>query len=98
MSNPNQPHKSSTDVLIRAMYILSGEIQGGDGTANEAMREAAQRLRELQNMVQLAYPIIKAQHGAEHMLDGFKPRALPEIDGLLAAFEFEMPLVEGGAA
>jgi len=95
MSAAAGPHKSSTDVLIRAMYILAG---GGDGTVNEAMREAAQRLRALQTMVQLAYPIIKAQHGADHMMDGFKPRALPEIDGLLAAFEFEMPLVEGGAA
>lgn len=39
-------------------------------------------------MVNHAYPIIKAQHGAEHMLDGFKPKKR-DIDALLAEFEGE---------
>ena len=39
--------KSSTQTLIGAMRVLAGDIQGGDGTANAAILEAAERLEEL---------------------------------------------------
>jgi hypothetical protein len=39
--------KSSTDTLIKAMYILANDIQSEDGVANAAILEAAQRLEEL---------------------------------------------------
>ena len=39
--------KSSTGTLIKAMYILSNDIQSEDGIANAAILEAAQRLEEL---------------------------------------------------
>lgn len=39
--------KSSTETLIKAMYILANDIQSEDGVANAAILEAAQRLEEL---------------------------------------------------
>ena len=40
--------KSSTKTLIGAMRILAEDIQGGDGTANAAILEAADRLEQFQ--------------------------------------------------
>lgn len=40
--------KSSTDTLIAAMRILARDIQSGDGVANAAISEAADRLEEQQ--------------------------------------------------
>lgn len=81
-------HESSTMSLIIAMHVLSNEIQS-DGVANAAIREAGDRLAKLHRMINHAYPIIKAQHGAEHMLDGFRPKKRA-IDALLAEFESEL--------
>jgi len=39
--------KSSTETIIKAMYILSNDIQSEDGIANAAILEAATRLEEL---------------------------------------------------
>lgn len=39
--------KSSTETIIKAMYILSNDIQSQDGVANAAILEAAIRLEEL---------------------------------------------------
>lgn len=39
--------KSSTETLIKAMYMLVRDIQSEDGVANAAIFEAAQRLEEL---------------------------------------------------
>ena len=38
--------EASTETIIKAMWILSDEIQSGDGVANAAILEAAQRLEE----------------------------------------------------
>lgn len=43
--------KSSTTVLIKALQVLSKEIQSEDGVANAAIAEAAVRLKELDNRV-----------------------------------------------
>ena len=40
--------RSSIETLIKAMKILSEDIQSGDGVANAAILEAAERLEELQ--------------------------------------------------
>ena len=39
--------KTKTETLAKAMDVLAREIQSGDGVANAAIAEAAQRLREL---------------------------------------------------
>lgn len=54
-----------------------------------AIKEAGDRLAKLHRMVNHAHPIIKAQHGADHMLDGFRPKKRA-IDALLAEFESEL--------
>lgn len=81
--------QSSTLTLITALHILSRHIQSEDGVTNAALAEASNRMAKLHRMVNHAYPIIKAQHGAEHMLDGFK-RKKHDIDDLLAEFESEL--------
>ena len=40
--------KSSTETLIAAMRVLARDIQSGDGVANMAIAEAADRLEELE--------------------------------------------------
>jgi hypothetical protein len=41
------PRKTETLILAAAMDILARDIQSGDGVANAAIAEAAERLREL---------------------------------------------------
>ena len=43
--------KTSTETLIKAMRILSSDIQSDDGVANAAIAEAAQRLAEQQERI-----------------------------------------------
>jgi chromosome segregation ATPase len=43
--------KTDTQTLARAMDILSRDIQSQDGIANAAIREAAERLRELDGKI-----------------------------------------------
>lgn len=43
--------KSDTKTIIAAMRILARDIQSGDGVANSAIAEAADRLEELQARV-----------------------------------------------
>jgi hypothetical protein len=38
--------KTKTEILAQAMDVLAREIQSGDGVANAAIAEAAERLRE----------------------------------------------------
>lgn len=39
---------SSTEMIIDVLWILSRDIESEDGVANAAIREAAQRLEELE--------------------------------------------------
>lgn len=82
--------RTSTHTLAKAMRILANDITGGDGTANAAIYEAAERLVDLRRLVEMAGPIVHAQHGAEHMLDGFCKQPRPEIDSLLESFQREL--------
>jgi len=43
--------RTSTETLIKAMRILSSDIQSDDGVANAAIAEAAQRLAEQQERI-----------------------------------------------
>ena len=43
--------KTSTETLIKAMRILSSDIQSDDGVANAAIYEAAQRLGEQEDRI-----------------------------------------------
>lgn len=40
-------HRTEDDILVRALYALSGEIVSNDGVANGCISEAALRLEEL---------------------------------------------------
>ncbi len=54
--------KSSTATLIKALEILSQEIQSEDGVANAALAEAADRLKSLNNtVIELKEIIFKAK-------------------------------------
>ena len=46
--------QSSTETLISALRILARDIQSGDGAANAAIAEAADRLENLNVMVKLS--------------------------------------------
>lgn len=72
------------------MHVLSRDIKSDDGVANAAIAEAGNRLAKLHMMVNRAYTIVKAQHGAEHMMDGFRKPKKRDIDDLLAEFESEL--------
>lgn len=43
----DQAVKTSTETLIKVLYVLVDDIQSEDGVANAAILEAAQRLEEL---------------------------------------------------
>jgi uncharacterized protein Yka (UPF0111/DUF47 family) len=43
--------RSSTETLIKAMRILSQDIQSDDGVVNAAIAEAAERLEEQQERI-----------------------------------------------
>jgi hypothetical protein len=45
--------KSSTETLIKALRILSNDIESPDGVANAPIAEAAERLDELQAQVEV---------------------------------------------
>lgn len=40
-------HRTDTETLARAMFIIADEITSEDGVANAAIREAGERLLEL---------------------------------------------------
>ncbi len=44
--------QSKTETIIQAMRILADDIQSGDGVANAAIREAADRLEYLRAIVE----------------------------------------------
>lgn len=43
--------RTDTETLAKAMDVLARDIQSGDGAANAAIQEAADRLRELEGVV-----------------------------------------------
>jgi hypothetical protein len=47
MSSSHTPGRSSTETLIKALRILAAALSTGDGVAEAALLEAAERLQEL---------------------------------------------------
>jgi len=43
--------RTDTKTLIAAMRILARDIQSGDGVANAAIAEAADRMEEMRNLI-----------------------------------------------
>lgn len=82
--------RSTTVTLSAALHILSHEIDSPDGVANAAIHEAAQRLAELRQLLTDLWPFVKAQHQAEHMLDGFGGLRVRPSDALFARLEAEL--------
>jgi len=74
--------RSTTQTLVGALHVLARDIESDDGLANAAISEAAERLQELKILLCQCWPHVYASHGAEHMMDGFKPKIRPEIDSL----------------
>jgi hypothetical protein len=66
---PAPAPRTSTEVLISSMLILARDIQSGDGVANAAIREAADRLHELH---------MRCEH-LEHTLAGWILRPGKEL-------------------
>lgn len=90
--------RSSTPTLVAALAMLARDIESPDGIANEALREASERMQELSVLLAQCWPLVLAQHGAEHMLDGFSPKPRPEIDALYAAMRREVEISPGKSA
>jgi hypothetical protein len=81
--------RSSTETLIKAMEILSNEIQSDDGVANSAILEASERLKELHEMIKGAFPVVRSANYASNMR--FGPSKEKEIsDDLFYKFLMEL--------
>lgn len=75
MSQPTL--RASTDTLIRAaMHSAEGGNPANDGVRT-ALLEAAQRMRELQELLVQCLPHVEASSEAAHILDGFKRKHHP---------------------
>lgn len=72
-------HKTDNKTLVEAMLVLSAEIQSGDGVANAAIAEAADRINEL---AEIALELL-AHTSCEQSLPAGCPRC--ELSGRLAA-------------
>jgi hypothetical protein len=53
--------KTDTPTLIAALRILANEIESGDGVANAAIAEAADRLQEMLEALRLAERFVAAE-------------------------------------
>jgi hypothetical protein len=51
---------SKTTTLIDCLYILSDEIASGDGVANQALRECADRMSKLRVLLDMASSHVEA--------------------------------------
>jgi hypothetical protein len=76
--------------LAKTMSILADEIGESDTVGSATIHHVSRRLIELRRLLELAFPIVKAQHGAEHMLDGFRKKPRAEIDSLMESMNKEL--------
>lgn len=51
--------RASTSTIVTALYCLSRDIQSGDGVANAACAEAAERLDEMRRDIALVLPTLR---------------------------------------
>lgn len=73
-------------------HIADIHLISGDFTAinDDVLLWAENRMNELQALVEMSSAHVFASAGAEHMLDGFKPKRLP-IDELVERIKAVMP-------
>jgi hypothetical protein len=81
--------KTKTETLASAMDVLAREIQSGDGIANAAIAEAAERLRELNRTVVAA---LEWEHETSKAMCWPKPKWVEEYERMAA-----MPNVKSSA-
>lgn len=72
MSQPTL--RVSTDTLIRAAMHSA---EGANDDVRTTLLEAAQRMRELQELLVQCLPHVEASSEAAHILDGFKRKHHP---------------------
>ena len=67
--------KSSTETLIVALRVLARDVQSEDGVANSFLREAAERMEELNRVVDQAIGVVKAaSRGDQEFIDCLRRR------------------------
>ena len=66
--------RTDTETLIAAMRILSRDIRSGDGVANAAIAEAADRLDELKSAHDVLMAALKRIEAGEEMTAPFEHR------------------------
>ena len=71
--------RTSTTTLVVAMHALERDIQSPDGVANAVIREAGDRLSELQLILMDVLPLVMAKHHAEHARLGKKTRDMDTL-------------------
>gem|GEM_PF-4501496 len=69
---------------------MADEMGDGDASGSATIHHVSRRLIELRRLLELVEPIVSAQHGAEHMLDGFNLKPRPKIDSLLESLQREL--------
>ena len=68
-------HKTSTETLITALRVLARDVQSEDGVANSCLREAADRMEELNQIVDQATNVVKAaSRGDQEFIDCLRAR------------------------
>jgi hypothetical protein len=88
--DPDTTVRVDTADLIVSMHMIAQALSSTDASASAKIREAENRLSKLHLMVAHSYPIVKAQQGAERMLDGFGKPKKRAIDDLASEFECEL--------
>ena len=69
--------KTSTKIIIQSLMILADDIESGDGVANAALRQAAGRMKRLND---LAWKVARdARHNPDMMI-GIATSALDLLD------------------
>jgi hypothetical protein len=67
--------RTSTDTLITALRVLARDVQSEDGVANSCLREAADRMEELNQVVDQATNVVKAaSRGDQEFIDCLRRR------------------------
>lgn len=68
-------YKTSTETLITALRVLARDVQSEDGVANSCLREAADRMEELNQVVDQATKVVKAaSRGDQEFIDCLRRR------------------------
>jgi hypothetical protein len=81
MSTEHTPGRSSTDILIMELRILAEGLHTGDGVAEAALLEAADRLQELDSSLAAAPEMLEALKMLYALVQGECPSLLSDDSG-----------------